>query len=298
VSEEPSEFQAEEHLRAFARKVLKSDLDFHNVSWETGGALVWRITASSGERFFLKRHETELRFELDTRAQEDWIPLLPEAERQMTVRLVGISQELRATIVIEVPGEMVLSARPSFEERLAVNRAAGAFAKVLHSIPFEDDDPLNYGEYAATRLEQILEKTAPYVDIDLIRWARKTFDGGSAFGDVRRVPCHRDYSQRNWIIDRADGGLKFGVIDWERARSDYWLYDAHRMVAGSWERDPALKDAFFDGYGRQLSDIEERRLLLLALVDVVGAISWAIAHNDREFELQSRRRVEYLRRVL
>jgi hypothetical protein len=39
---------------------------------------------------------------------------------------------------------------------------------------------------------------------------------------------------------------------------------------------PDLRAAFFEGYGRELADKEERSLRCLAALDAVSAISWGV----------------------
>jgi Ser/Thr protein kinase RdoA (MazF antagonist) len=67
-----------------------------------------------------------------------------------------------------------------------------------------------------------------------------------------QVPCHRDYTPRNWLVK---DGVQY-AIDFEHARLDVWLADLARLHLGIWPDRPDLKEAFLAGYGRQLSDTD------------------------------------------
>ena len=70
------------------------------------------------------------------------------------------------------------------------------------------------------------------------------------------------------------------------------------MEQDHWHREPQLKDVFFDGYGHQLTELEEHQLRLLALVSSVASVPWAITFGDSYFEQNSREIIERLRQIL
>jgi Ser/Thr protein kinase RdoA (MazF antagonist) len=80
-----------------------------------------------------------------------------------------------------------------------------------------------------------------------------------------RVPCHRDYTPRNWVID----GGRVQVIDFEEMSPDAWLTDIGRMRYGFWRDEAHLTDAVLDGYGRRLSDDETAVMTFLFAVTAV-----------------------------
>ena len=55
---------------------------------------------------------------------------------------------------------------------------------------------------------------------------------------------------------------------------------------------------FFDGYDRQLTELEEHQLQLLSVVGAIAAVPWAIEYKDLDFAQRSREIIERLRRVL
>jgi hypothetical protein len=85
------------------------------------------------------------------------------------------------------------------------------------------------------------------------------------------------------------------VIDWERARWDLWGQDAQRMAYGDWHHKPHLREAYFEGYGREPTEGEALQLDTICLVTAIASISWAVRHNDASFVALSRAMIERIR---
>ena len=288
-----------EALRAFATSVLGDKSVFADVSRQAGRrSIVWRVAVKSGEHYYLKRHEAQRLYAREIHALQEWLPLLPEPTWWSTAALIAKSDELGAAILTEVKGGIVDSTPVTPDERLEMFKLAGRFANLLHSLPYEDESGEDYAEYFVGRFETYMDMAKPYLNADTIRWARNVVGAGEAFAGVKRVVVHCDYSPRNWLIDRRQEGIRFGLIDWERTRPEHWLQDAQRMAQDHWARQPELRQAFFEGYGRQPTVWEERQLNLLVLTNAIPSIPWAIDHHDDRFVALSRAAIERLRRVL
>jgi aminoglycoside phosphotransferase (APT) family kinase protein len=82
-------------------------------------------------------------------------------------------------------------------------------------------------------------------------------------------PCHLDFQPRNWLVSRA-GSL--AIIDFEHARIDLPARDFVRLHFRVWPQRPDLRDAFFDGYGRPLTDVEDELIRHLGALDVVTSL--------------------------
>ena len=283
-------------LRDFAESVLGPDLQFENRSRSFGRqSVIWLITNPDGVRFWLKRHDLHYKRELN--ALENWIPLLGEATWWRSSELVGKSDELATMILTNVEGGILDETGVSPEECGEMFYLAGKFAAKLHGLELESHDLGDSVDYFAAWGERYLSGADGVLDAKTMQWARAEFDNGSAFTDVRFVRAHMDYSPRNWLIDRREEGIRFGVIDWERARVDFWLHDAQRMEQDHWRREPRLKEVFFDGYGRQLTDDEDHQVRLLTMVGAVAAVPWAIEYGDKQFAENSREVIERLKRA-
>ena len=286
-------------LRDFATSVLGSDATFEDVSRVAGRqSTVWRITTKHDEVYFLKSHERQQLYEREVRALEEWAPLLPRPGWWSIGELVSKSEDIPAVIVTAVAGDTLDTAPVTDGERREMFALAGRFASILHSLPIEDDGDEEYAWTYLKRAEHLIGLAEPYLDRGTVEWARSVISKGEAFAGTERVATHHDYSPRNWLIDRGDDGIRFGLIDWERARMDHWLQDAQRIAHDHWQTDPQLREAFFEGYGRAPTEAEERQLDLLTLLNTIGAVPWAIERNDAGFERLSRRIIERLKKLL
>lgn len=62
-------------------------------------------------------------------------------------------------------------------------------------------------------------------------------------------------------------------------------------------REPHLREAYFEGYGREPSEDERLQLNAISLVASIAGISWATGHNDAQFVELSRTLIERIRTV-
>lgn len=97
----------------------------------------------------------------------------------------------------------------------------------------------------------------------------------SALPSPVAVPCHLDYSARNWLVD-DDGALR--VIDFAGAGRDVWVCDLRRLEFGTWATQPGLREAFFDGYGRMPTADDEA---LLRASGALTAVSRIVRGTER-----------------
>lgn len=74
---------------------------------------------------------------------------------------------------------------------------------------------------------------------------------------------HGDYATRNWLWDSHGGRL--GAIDFAMAAHGLLVEEFVWLYGAVWVQRPDLRTAFFDGYGRHLSQDEERALQLLTV---------------------------------
>jgi hypothetical protein len=69
-------------------------------------------------------------------------------------------------------------------------------------------------------------------------------------------------------------------------------------VFAEWVDRPELADAFFDGYGRRLSDDETALLTYRGALQAMGTVIWAREHGDPGFEQHGWRVLDRVRRTL
>lgn len=295
---EPPSTELRDALRRFAERTLGRIVALDDRSRAFGRmSLVWHLETAEGQRYYLKRHEERRLFDRELRALRDWLPRLPEGARQMTVPAIAVADDLDAMIFEAAPGEIVEDADLTDHERQAAYQMAGAFAAALHALPCEGCGPAEgYVDQQLVNVERWLGDPEAGFTAEEQRWTRETVRAGGAFEGVQLVPAHMDYSPRNWLLHRDDGALWLHVIDWERARPAPSVEDVQRMAEDHWHRDPAMREAFFLGYGRQPSDVEERQIrALVAINSAVGAIAWGGQRGDTAFVAKGRAILDRMR---
>ena len=184
------------------------------------------------------------------------------------------------------PGQPLLNLKVPLKVEQDVHRLAGAFLRELHDLPFTDDDPLPLSDAFSMRLDAWSLRAAGLLPRTIISnavsAAREVLP---QLTHMTRVPCHRDFTPRNWLTDEA-GGLT--VIDFEHSRPDLHLIDFERLYTGLWRSRPDLQEAFESGYGTEL-DAEQRWLLNgLAALGGLSTVAWAREHGDARFEAHGR----------
>ena len=257
--------------------------------WPHAESSVWAL--GDPPEAFLKVFRQPRKFVQERRAYLEWLPTLDG-----TPTLMGESEALSALLVSAVPGRNIddLSLTPA--DLLEAYRQAGVFLHSLHTLSFTDDDPLPLNEAFAARAKTWLARADGLVDAETVAWVEgRAAEAADLLRDMTpaRVPCHRDYTARNWLVDRADG-VKLLVIDFEHSRPDFWLFDSEKLV--SEVGGTGLEAAFWRGYGGVPTDAERRVLRLYSILNALSTVVWARAHGDGAFEADGRRRLSELRR--
>ena len=94
------------------------------------------------------------------------------------------------------------------------------------------------------------------------------------------MPCHLDFQPRNWLLGPA---ADLYLVDFEHARTDIPLRDLVRLRFRVWPARPDLKDAFLNGYGRDLTGSDTETLQHLGALDALTAI--ARGHQNHDIQL-------------
>jgi Ser/Thr protein kinase RdoA (MazF antagonist) len=107
--------------------------------------------------------------------------------------------------------------------------------------------------------------------------------GVDAFAGEKAVPCHRDYTPRNWLVTQNDGIWR-GAIDFEHTRWDVRARDLCRW----WDREflnrPDLVRAFFAGYnGGPLDERLTTQIRVMRLANALNGVGWSVEHDDVAF---------------
>ena len=117
----------------------------------------------------------------------------------------------------EVEGELLDSTPVSSDECTRMFAMAGRFIRKLHDAALPDPEGLDISEHLRDRMEHYLGVSESSVDDQTAAWARELIDEACSVKGGQRVPCHMDFSPRNWLVQRGEEDTGLGVIDWERA---------------------------------------------------------------------------------
>jgi Ser/Thr protein kinase RdoA (MazF antagonist) len=270
---------------------------------ETG---VWELETEQG-RAFLKNHRQSAKFEQELRAYLEFVPYT----LKLTPRLLAYEQALQVMLLSAVPGESVddlalaqkepeawinesqktvlLDKSLGTKQLTNIYKQAGQFLRSYHDVPYEDTESPNLEEAFWIRAESWFKRAEPFVAVKDIAWVReKVKEILPALRAMKRVPCHRDYTGRNWLWHE-----KLYVIDFEHSRPDVWLFDLEKLWSEVWPNQPELKEAFISGYGHTITSEEEELLNGYTLLSCMTKIAWSMELGDYEYADWGRRILEH-----
>ena len=247
--------------------------------------VVWRLTTNEGMRYFAKRHESPLHFERAWHAHQHWFPRLGHVDGLILPHACAIDPEHGLIVAEEIQGQIVDELAP--RDQVEAMRIAGCVLRAIHDIDEgrDEEDPEASHRAMAAKYTDML---AGAVSAAEEAWIRAVVSDTSIFRSEFAVATHGDFSPRNWILRRTDEGVTLGVIDWERARHMAWIHDVVRMTHDHWTRTPEGRCAFFEGYGRHPSEVEERQMLWSTALMAGASIAWAMKFEDRHYERLNR----------
>lgn len=278
-----------QEVAAKVRSEFRRNLDFAFAGWPHGQSMMWRATDGSGPTLYVKVHALPYLYERHLHAITDWIPLLSCDTPQLLFR----NEPLLLMVFAELPGEPLESATVDEAMDTRAYEMAGSSARSFHEIPValgkRIEDPV---EFAAKRLELVIELARGLVDEKTLEWVVSIASDLSIFEDEHLVPCHRDYSPRNWLVSVEHGTLRWSLIDFERSKLDFKYMDFQRMWDDHWVDRPDRRKAFFQGYGRTLTSVEERKLKITVLLNRLGTIRWGIDNGDLDFANRARQTLQ------
>jgi Ser/Thr protein kinase RdoA (MazF antagonist) len=280
-------------LLAFAREHLGRCEQVADCSWPHRMSAVLRLRDEDGATWFLKQHRDRDRYRSEVTAYRRWVPALGDR----APRLRAFDESLRAVILSPVPGEPAPwpAADPAGvddERRRAeasVQHGAGRLLRRLHG----GERDSGWADFAAAKLaelDQLAPAAARLLTADELALARMEVSGLAAVPGPARVPCHRDYTPRNWLVD---AGTVY-VLDFEWSRPDAWVSDLARLHLGIWATRPDLREAFLRGYDRELGQADAVTLHGCAVVTAVWMLVKAHESGQASFEEGSRAAVQRL----
>lgn len=250
-------------------------------SWPRPAGRVWRLVLPQAT-YFLKQHLNDRFHHREVTAYRQWVPVLGDR----APRLVAADAALRAVVVTAVSGHSLHAADLAPALAADVQLQIGQLVRCFHqSAPARPAVPLR-----ADKLERHLAGARPYLadgDEDLLRTLAGRLPRLPA---IDHVPTHGDLQLRNTTL--ADGRVY--LYDFERSEYGSPTRDVVRL-ADTWSGRPELSEAFFTGFGRQLTPGEVRRLECEAALDAVSGVAFGSANGDPEVVQRGLRTLHQLR---
>lgn len=267
---------------------------FDFVGWPHAESQVWKIEfkepSNFGQAAYLKIHRQPRKFQQETAAYRDWVPQLKQAANQ-SPQIIAESKELKAILLSSIEASVVSTLDLPVRELRDVYEQAGKYLHEFHSIEFTDED-IPVDEALEKRLHAWAERAKGLIDSADLSWVdREITKALPLLKDYRRVPCHRDFTPRNWLKDRSG---QLYVIDFEHSRPDLFFLDLERMWSRDWADHPELAEAFWAGYQSRPTDQDMWLLNRCSALVAVSTIVWSIEHQDADFEAHGRRVLERL----
>ena len=281
----------------WCKSVLDDVAILSDHSKEHGGhkSNTFRLRSSKGN-CYLKIHESRFHWQNEVQAYTRWASVFGKhAPRLLAVR----DETPLAIIVSELQGKVVEHVTLTPDQEKAVWRSAGALLLRLHEL----ESGTHFGailkdksssvitgaqKYMSGKLMKQLEHALQegYLDKKEVSTIQTALDLIPAFEGEKPLPCHRDYCAANWLVDTE--GNWVGVIDFEFAYWDVRVADFSRDPDWSWMIKPELICAFFEGYGRQLTEQEEVQRFIAYVDYALSAIIWGRENAFFGFEREGR----------
>jgi len=237
-----------------------------------------RISDARGQAWFAKQVPSDDEWWAEATAYREWVP----AFQDQAPRLCAADRDLRAILISAVPGRIRAGWGASLQHD------AGSLLRRVHESRPSRPDPEPIGEVMVQRFK----KRQPHLKR---MFSRRELS--LALGQVRAlrelptqqlVPCHCDYQPGNWIVDE-DAVVR--VIDFTTAEWHAPAFDMTAIALIRWWGRPDLREAFCEGYGRELDQTEIELLRRCSLIRSMAMVRRGRLHAQPGLEARGRERV-------
>lgn len=269
-------------LRWWIDRHLPGVHEFADVSWSRENSRVWRV-ATATETAFVKLSPTAQDYEREIAGYAYVRRVLAAHEAP---RLLASDPGLLALMSSPLPGKVVRGLRLEVAEERHVHELAGRLLRRWHDhsdLATEQDRQIVHAAMAHQEQEaaDCVAGTAAHLD-----GAQRALVEATSHGLLQlteQLPLvykHGDYSTRNWLWYPGHGdGKGHGLIDFAMAGRGVAVDEFVWLCGAVWATRPDLKAAYLTGYGRPLSDTEERLLRLLTARLGVSYLNAGLAEN-------------------
>ncbi|MFI5804468.1 aminoglycoside phosphotransferase family protein [Streptomyces sp. NPDC051561] len=279
-----------EPLAQWVASVVGPIQEVRDASHARENSRVWEVTSPTG-RHFVKIAPQPLSYTRETYAYRAAVPHLGLGNAPV---LKASSADLCAMILTAVDGEP-LKAEASPSRRRAAHAQAGLLLRRFHDAAPDSNVLAQVGhviENTAAGLDRHLTAAGDHLtalEADILR--RHV----AVLLDLEDLPVgllHGDLWERNLLWN----GWRCALIDFERSMPGPLVADFVKLATAVWPEFPGLRSSFFNGYGRALSDAEERALVAFSAADAASALAYGPRHGDPQVTARGRRTVDRLTR--
>ncbi|MEM7131923.1 MAG: aminoglycoside phosphotransferase family protein [Chloroflexota bacterium] len=306
------ETQTNHELLAWCESVIGS---FSVLSGDVGAhdrSSVCRLQTSQGLHYFLKIHHDPMYWSCEVHGYEAWAGAFGENCPQL---IAVYTEQPLALIISEIPGKSMNQVTLTASQERDAWRTSGQHLAHLHQWAIgeyfgpcqRNGQPFDLPRSQSSDLP--IQDAEQYVRHELDTWTERGLQARClnpdelavvenarylvpAFTGERPVPCHRDYCPVNWLVDEQ--GKWTGVIDFEFAYWDLRVADFSRYPDWEWMERPECIDAFFEGYGRALTEQEEKQRFVAHVQYALSAIVWGREAAFYGFEEEGRQALRLL----
>ncbi|MDF3290142.1 phosphotransferase [Streptomyces silvisoli] len=173
-----------------------------------------------------------------------------------------------------------------------LHRQAGQLIRLLHDAtpkPAVLKEPARtFIHRAVNTLEIQLLRCSRFLSAEeeaLVRELAATL-GSPEMGDLPTGYCHGDNRPRNWSWH--DSHKTAALLHFERCEPNLRLRDIARLAYGPWIHRDDLREAYLDGYGQDLTDVERAALPAFAALDALNSLRFGHVALDTEAILRAR----------
>lgn len=263
-------------LADMARRAVGTISSVMDRSWPRENSTVWEITAP-GRRCFIKQHPSARFHDREVTAYRQVVSSLGQGRAP---ELIASDRGLMAMVITGLPGQVLRDLSLPAATEVEAYRQAGQLLRRIHDVPIAVDGVQGI-DRAAGRCEEHLHRADGLLTSPQIALVRACAAQLSVIGpQIAVTATHGDFQPRNFLWDQQVRQL--AVIDFERAEPGPAVRDLVRLEYGNWDARPDLRDAFLDGYGRNLTEEETEALRCLAALDAFSGLQWGTAHGDDE----------------
>jgi Ser/Thr protein kinase RdoA (MazF antagonist) len=219
-----------------------------------------RVTAADGAEFVVKQHSSRAKHDREVHAYRHWTRALGSCAPE----LAAIDDQAMIILLTALPGKSLPG-----NGTAAVFSRAGALLRRFHDaappveLPWFRDWVQDRGRYWASQARALLSGADA-------RIAASHIAALAQVPTLRGSPCHLDFQPRNWLVSQTG---KVCVVDFEHSRIDLTVRDFVRLRFRVWGARPDLQEAFFDGYGRALTEDEDELVWHLGALDALTALA-------------------------